>query len=149
MANRTFTLSEAQQLLPVLESLLNTAMEAKAQAEKIEREFQQLSQKVYMTGGMLVDFRHTTARKAERESAIRHLKDALAEIDAIGVQVKDLDIGLLDFPCLVEDRIVLLCWKRGEKTIGYWHGLEEGYRGRKPIDDSILKAQKPKDRGKG
>jgi hypothetical protein len=145
MADRTFTLSEAQQLLPVLESLLNTAMESKAKAEEVEREFQELSRKVFLTGGMLVDFRHTSARKADRETALQHLKDALAEIDAMGVQVKDLDIGLLDFPCLVEDRIVLLCWKRGEKTISYWHGLEEGFRGRKPIDDSILKAQKPKD----
>ncbi len=145
MANRTFTLGEAQQLLPILESLLNTAMEAKSKAEEIEREFQELTRKVFMTGGMLVDFRRTTARKAEREAAVQHLKDALAEIDAMGVQVKDLDIGLLDFPCLVEDRMVLLCWKRGEKTISYWHGLEEGFRGRKPIDDSIAKAQKPKD----
>ncbi len=145
MANRTFTLGEAQQLLPILESLLNGAMESKATAEEIEREFQELTRQVFLAGGMLVDFRRTTARKAEREAAVRHLKDALAEIDAMGVQVKDLDIGLLDFPCLVEDRIVLLCWKRGEKSIGYWHGVEEGFRGRKPIDDSILKAQKPKD----
>jgi len=66
----------------------------------------------------------------------------LAEIDAIGVQVKDLDMGLLDFPCVVDDQIVLLCWKLGEDKIEYWHGVEEGYRGRKRIDERILRGKK-------
>jgi hypothetical protein len=59
------------------------------------------------------------------------------------VQVKDLAIGLLDFPCQVDGRTVLLCWKLGEKQITHWHGLEEGFAGRKPVDDRIPRA-KPK-----
>jgi hypothetical protein len=46
-------------------------------------------------------------------------------------------MGLLDFPCVLEDRVILLCWKLGEKTISHWHGTDEGYKFRKPIDDAI------------
>ena len=81
-------------------------------------------------------------RKAERERAIPRVKDALAEIDATGVQVKDLDIGLLDFPCKVDGQIVLLCWKLGEESIAHWHDPAEGFAGRKPIDEKISKAKK-------
>ena len=70
------------------------------------------------------------------------IKDALAEIEATGVLVKDLEIGLLDFPCQVEDQTILLCWKLGEKTIAHWHGTDEGYRFRKPIDEKITRAAK-------
>jgi hypothetical protein len=81
-------------------------------------------------------------RRAERDKAFQNIKDTLAEIDAIGVQVKDLDIGLLDFPCAVGDEIVLLCWKYGEERIEFWHGMEEGFQGRKPIDERILRGKK-------
>ena len=66
------------------------------------------------------------------------IPDTLAEIAAMGVQIKDLDIGLLDFPCVVDDAIVLLCWKYGEEKIEFWHGMEEGFKGRKPIDLSQI-----------
>jgi hypothetical protein len=86
---------------------------------------------------MLVDVAAVARRKHEREAALKRVKDAIAEIDSIGVQVKDLDIGLLDFPCIVDDETILLCWKLGEPEIAHWHGLEEGFKGRKPIDDRI------------
>jgi len=81
-------------------------------------------------------------RKAERVKAEQRAKDALAEIDSIGVQVKDLGVGLLDFPCEVEGRTVLLCWKLGEKSIAHWHGTDEGFSGRKPIDERIARARR-------
>jgi hypothetical protein len=56
--------------------------------------------------------------------------------------VKDISIGLLDFPCEVEDGIVLLCWKQGENSITHWHGMEEGFAGRKPINERILRTKK-------
>ena len=142
MAKRTFTLQEAQSLLPVLESLLRNSMQGKQEAEDIEREFQAVAHRIQGAGGMLLDIRQLATRRAQRDKAAQRVKDALAEMDAMGVQVKDLDIGLLDFPCMVGDRLILLCWKLGEKTIGFWHDTEEGFRGRKPIDQSILDAQK-------
>lgn len=141
---RTFTLAEAQVLLPVLENLLKQAIEGKKLIEQVDEDFEQVANRIFLSGGCEVDVAALAHRKAEKDKATQRVKDALAEIDSTGVQVKDLDIGLLDFPCMVEDRVILLCWKLGEKAIEHWHGVEEGFRGRKPIDDRISKA-KPKD----
>jgi hypothetical protein len=142
MSERTFTLDEAQSLLPVLESLLRTAIIAKKLIEETEAEHQALQHRVFLNGGMFLNVVPLARRKAERTRAEQRVKDALAEIDSIGVQVKDLDIGLLDFPCDVEGQIILLCWKLGEKSITHWHGTNEGFAGRKPIDQRIARAKK-------
>jgi len=142
MSDRTFTLDEAQMLLPILESLLKQAIHSKKVIEDVDAELQETAHRVFLNGGTLLNVVHLARRKAEREKAIRRIKDALAEIDATGVQVKDLDIGLLDFPCKVEGEILLLCWKLGELAIAHWHGTNEGFAGRKPIDDRIAKAGK-------
>src|ERR1700721_3304108 len=137
MADRTFTLEDAQSLLPVLESLLRTALDGKKLIEAVDAELQELAHRVFLQGGLLVNVVHMARRKAEREKAIPRVKDALAEIDATGVQVKDLDIGLLDFPCKVDGEIVLLCWKLGETAIAHWHGTNEGYIAPKPTHGGI------------
>jgi hypothetical protein len=139
---KTFTPEEAQILLPVLKSLLERAMEGKQEIGQIDQEFQDLKHRVLLSGGLLVDVAKAARRRAERDKAMQAIKDAMAEIDSIGVQVKDLDIGLLDFPCQVEDAIVLLCWKYGEEKIEFWHGTEEGFAGRKPIDERITRGKK-------
>lgn len=136
---KTFTLEEAQTLLPVLRSLLQRSIEGKKLIEEIDKELQDLNHRILLSGGLFVNVPQVARRRAERDKAIQSTKDALAEIDAIGVQVKDLDIGLLDFPCVVDDQIVLLCWKLGEENIRYWHSLDEGFRGRKPLDERMLK----------
>jgi len=130
---RTFTVAEAQTLLPVLESLLRSAIESKNLIEEVDAEMQALASRIFVNGGMMIDVVAVARRKAERDKALQAAKDAVAEIDATGVQVKDLDIGLLDFPCLVGEEIILLCWKLGEKGITHWHGVEEGFAGRKPV----------------
>ncbi len=142
MSDRTFNLDEAQTLLPVLESLLRTAIDGKKLMEEVDAEMQALTQRIFLNGGTHVDVVATARRKAERAKAEQRAKDALAEIDSIGVQVKDLDIGLLDFPCEVEGRVVLLCWKMGETSITHWHGTEEGFAGRKPIDERIVRSKR-------
>jgi hypothetical protein len=142
MSDRTFTLEEAQSLLPVLESLLRTTSAGKKVMEEVEAEQQQLNHRIFLNGGTFLDVVPLARRKAERIKAEQRAKDALAEIDSIGVQVKDLEIGLLDFPCEVDGQILLLCWKLGEKSITHWHGTQEGFTGRKPIDDRIARAKK-------
>ena len=141
MANRTFTLAEAKELLPILEALLRQAADAKKRCEEIDARFQEVNQRVLMHGGMLLDIVPLARLRAERNKLNQTVTDTLAEITATGVQVKDLDIGLLDFPCIVEGKIVLLCWKLGELTIGHWHGVDEGYAGRKRIDERIANAK--------
>jgi hypothetical protein len=142
MADRTFSLDEAHMLLPILESLLKQAIHGKKLIEDVDAELQETAHRVFLNGGTMLNVVHLARRKAERQKAIRRIKDALAEIEATGVQVKDLDIGLLDFPCKVEGEILLLCWKLGESTITHWHGTEEGFSGRKAIDERIANASK-------
>ena len=142
MSERTFTLDEAQSLLPVLESLLRTAIAGKKAIEDFEAEQAELQHRIFLNGGTAVNVIPLARKRAERIRAEQRTKDALAEIDSTGVQVKDLDIGLLDFPCEVEGQIILLCWKLGEKAITYWHGTSEGFAGRKPIDERILRAKR-------
>lgn len=129
-------------MLPVLESLLKRAQTAARLAAQVEGELQDLSQRIFLYGGMHVDIAAVARRRGQREKAIQEAKDTLAEIDAIGVQVKDLDTGLLDFPFQLEDRVVLLCWKQGETAITHWHTMEDGFAGRKPLDERFTRGEK-------
>jgi hypothetical protein len=139
--SRTFSLDEAHALLPVLKTLLERALEAKKTAQEIEAEFQDLNHRIFLTGGTQVDIVKMSRRRAEGDKSVQAIKDCLAEIQASGVQVKDMDIGLLDFPCTVDGETILLCWKLGEDRITHWHGMEEGFAGRKPIDERIARAK--------
>jgi hypothetical protein len=132
---KTFTLDEAQSLLPLLESLLNRAIESKREGEAVEAKLLDLSRRIYLNGGMRVDTAKVAEQRAEIETHMNRVRETVAEIDAIGVQVKDLDAGLLDFPCRLEDQIVLLCWKMGESSIDHWHSIESGFQGRQPVDE--------------
>jgi hypothetical protein len=138
---KTFSLDEAQSLLPILESLLRRAIEAKASAGLVEAEMQMLSQNIFLSGGMLVDVASVARKRMAQRTAIQQAQDALQEIDSIGVQVKDLDKGLLDFPCQLGEQIVLLCWQLGETKIDYWHTMEAGFQGRQPLDERFQKSR--------
>jgi hypothetical protein len=137
---KTFTLDEAQAVLPIVEALLNRTLEAKEALTGLEEEQQGLLRRIFVSGGMLVDLAAVKKHKITMAALVQRAKDSLQEIDAIGVQVKDLDTGLLDFPCILEGETVLLCWKRGEPRIAFWHRMEDGFRGRQPIDARFRRA---------
>jgi hypothetical protein len=132
---KTFTLDEAQSLLPVLESLLKRAIEGKQAAEEVEGALSDLARRIYLSGGMRVDVGSVAKQRAEMEGHLQRVRESIAEIDAIGVQVKDMEAGLLDFPCRLDDQVVLLCWRMGEAAIEHWHTVEAGFQGRQPLDD--------------
>lgn len=139
--SRTFTLDEAQMLLPVLEGLLRKAMETKKRIERLESSFAEVKNRIMLCGGLELDIARLARRRAECDQSVQTLKDTLAEIEASGAQVKDLEMGLLDFPCVVGDRVILLCWRIGEPHIAHWHGTDEGYSARKLIDERIVRSQ--------
>jgi len=132
---KTFTLDEAQSLLPVLESLLKRAIESKQSAETVESSLADLARRIYLSGGMKVDSASVALQRAELDSHLKRTRETIAEIDTIGVQVKDLEAGLLDFPCTLDGQVVLLCWRMGETSIEHWHTVESGFSGRQPLDD--------------
>jgi hypothetical protein len=135
---RYFTLAQAQALIPDVEERLRRAVSLKAALAEAVGELGAESERVRMAGGALVDRRKILDAVSRRDSAAAHLREVLESIQETGGQVKDLDMGLLDFPTLLRGEEVCLCWKLGEPAIAFWHGPEEGFRGRKPIDADFL-----------
>ena len=140
---KTFTLEEAQSLLPVVESLLKRAIDGKESAEKVNSGLSDLARTIYLSGGMKVDVGRVARLRAEMENHLQKARESVAEIDAIGVQVKDLDSGLIDFPCRLEDDVVLLCWRIGEASIEHWHTVDAGFQGRQPVDERFRRRPMP------
>ena len=143
---KTFTLDEAQSLLPVLESLLKRAIEVRGSAQSVESNLNGLTQRIFLSGGMKIDSDGVARQRAEMEEILKQVRENIAEIDAIGVQVKDLDSGLLDFPCRIDDQVVLLCWRMGEPAIEFWHTVESGFQGRQPVDERFRRRAASGDR---
>ncbi len=133
MAN-TFTLDEAQMLLPVLTSLLERARGAAMRAGALEAAMQELSQRIFLSGGMHVDVSAAARRRAEREKAVDEARKTIEEITEIGVQVAELEEGGLEFPSLLEGRTVLLCWSLGDEGITEWREMDDKPDTRRAID---------------
>jgi hypothetical protein len=135
---RYFTLQRAQDALDDVRRWMEDAVEARASLARAEAELRRAAGRVQMLGGVRLDPARMAGLAQEREQSAKRIQERLERIHELGAQVKDLDTGLLDFPTLYRGREVLLCWKLGEPGIKYWHGLEEGFRGRKPIDRDFL-----------
>jgi hypothetical protein len=135
---RFFTLTQAQHLLPQVESAIREAIALKAEYQQAESDCQQFQRRIMLQGGVLVDHSKLLDCKHRRDSSARGLQEAIGKIHEYGCLVKDLDAGLIDFPTLFNGQEVYLCWKLGESGIQFWHGVEEGFRGRKPIDQEFL-----------
>jgi hypothetical protein len=134
MAPRYFTLDEANEALAELRPLAEQMVEYRGELVDAQGRRAALGAQVGTNGGDL-----TPSDFAEAEEELERSAAALAEcierIQAAGVLIKDLDRGLLDFPALRDGDEILLCWQVGEDDIRYWHGVEEGFAGRKPLDD--------------
>lgn len=135
---KRFTHAEAQRLLPEVGRLLRDALDAKSEYQQAEKAIQSISERVMLMGGMVVDREQALTSRSRRDAAAAMLKTAIESVQETGCLVKDLDIGLVDFPTMFRGVEVYLCWKLGEPGIGFWHGVEEGFRGRKPIDQDFL-----------
>ncbi len=135
---RYFSHEQATRLLPEVERLLRLAIHAQLVYKEADEAISDLQQRVQSMGGMVVDVSKTRRLQDARQEGAKHLREAIESITELGVQVKDLDVGLVDFPTTYHGEDVLLCWRLGENGIGHWHGLSEGVRGRKPIDPEFL-----------
>jgi hypothetical protein len=138
MMPRFFTLLQAENLLPEVASAIREAIALKLEYERAEAEWQGFSGRVAVMGGVRVDRAQLLEQKKRRDAAVPNLSQAIEKVHQFGCVVKDLDIGLIDFPTLFQGEEVYLCWKLGEAGIQFWHGVHEGFRGRKPIDAQFL-----------
>ena len=129
---RHFTPEEANDALAAVRPLVERMVaHRRAHIEALERQ-EELEGRIRGNGGGIPPAT-LAAAAAEVESEARELARAIDEIVELGVEVKDIDEGLVDFPALRRGETVLLCWKLGEDEIGYWHTVEDGFAGRREL----------------
>jgi hypothetical protein len=129
---RHFTPEEANDALAEVRPLVERMVEhRRAHSEALERQ-EELEGRIRGNGGGIPPAQLADAA-AEVEREARSLARVIDEIGEQGVEVKDLDEGLIDFPALRRGETVLLCWKLGEDRIRYWHTVEDGFAGRQPL----------------
>ena len=132
MPDRTFTPDEANAALAEVRPLVERMVGARAALLDAQRRQAELVARVASNGGGLAP-PDVAAAAVEVQQATAELLAVLEELERLGVQVKDLDRGLVDFPCLHRGRVVLLCWELSEDEVAYWHGADEGFAGRRPL----------------
>ena len=140
--SKTFTLDEAQTLLPVLGALLDRARESATRAGTLNDEMQELSQRIFLSGGLHVDVPAAARRRAEREKALGEVRGTIEEIEEIGARVAENETGMLEFPCEVEGRVVLLCWTQGEEGITQWREEDDAADVRRPVDGRFSRRER-------
>ena len=133
MAERYFSVADVEALIPALTRLMKRVMSASAEASQARERLQAEQQRIAMTGGGVLDRNAWRADRDRIERQTAEMQQGLGEIVELGGAPKDLGLGLVDFLHLRDGREVNLCWKYGEREIRHWHGLDEGYAGRKPL----------------
>jgi hypothetical protein len=134
MASRYFTPEEANEALEELRPLAEQMVDRRQELVEAQGRRATLGAQVGTNGGDLTPSDFADADE-EMERAAAALAESIERIQSAGVLVKDLDQGLLDFPARREGEDILLCWHVGEDEVRFWHGPEEGFAGRKPLDD--------------
>jgi hypothetical protein len=131
---RIFTLEEAEALLPRVEPVVRRLVELRRALKDIQAVLQEFRDVAARGGGAMPTGRFAEAR-AEAERLMTGIAAGVREIEGWGCVIKDLDQGLVDFLWRRRGATVFLCWKLGEPAIRHWHGLREGFAGRKPIEE--------------
>jgi hypothetical protein len=122
---RYFTLDQANQLLDVIRPLVVEMLAVRETILGLQPQLETVLNKAANNGGSLVS--------KQALEVFESLKKILYTIQQYDVFIKDVNSGLIDFPSIRNDEVVFLCWKFGEEKIRYWHTLEEGFQGRKPV----------------
>lgn len=139
MARSHFTVGEVEALIPTLERIFVHVLQLRAGLRGIETRLERAN--VRMSHEDLLESDDGTPEVRRAKALFRGYYEALSDeierIRALGGEVKDVELGLVDFPSRRLGEEILLCWRLGEKQIGYWHSVEGGYAGRRPIDDDV------------
>jgi len=135
---RFFTLTEAERARRELEPFLVEAMDCRKKLARLDQDLTAVAARIMMMGGVIVPYEKLAKLRAEHSQLAEAMKAALNRILQTGCLVKDLEVGLLDFPALIGNEEVYLCWKLGEDRIRFYHRQDEGFAGRKPLDPHDL-----------
>jgi hypothetical protein len=140
---KLFSLSEAENARRTVEPLLIEAMEGNREMTELDEKLNAISNRIMIMGGITIDYEVAARFRSAHNSSVAKVRDALEQIHAIGCLVKDLESGLVDFPAILKDEEVYLCWRLGEDRIRFYHRQDEGFSGRKPIDPADTGPQHP------
>ena len=140
---KLFSLSEAEHARRQVEPLLIDAMQGRRQMGDLEDSLSAIANRIQIMGGITIDYDAAARMRADLNRVVAKVKDALDQIQATGCILKDLDSGLVDFPSMIKDQEVYLCWRLGEDRIRFYHRQDEGFSGRKPIDPEDTGPQHP------
>jgi hypothetical protein len=132
VAERYFTAEEANEALATVRPLAEELVAHRRALRNLEERRAEHGRRIAGNGSG-VDTRDLASLEEEARRKAAETARCLARIQELGVLVKDLDRGLVDFPALRGDEEVLLCWEVGENEVAHWHGLEEGFAGRRPL----------------
>ena len=132
MTPRFFTPDEARTALPAVRRHTERLVSSRADQIAAHARIAELTSAAAGNGHGL-DRELLVALHEELDRVNTVLAEAMKALEEIGVVIKDLDAGLIDFPALRDGEQVFLCWQLGEQDVAWWHGLDEGFRGRKPI----------------
>jgi hypothetical protein len=132
--SKLFTLGEAEKARAELEPILIEAMELRRKMADLEAALLATTERIMRMGGVSIPYEKAAATRLDRDRTAQSLQEALDRIHSTGCLVKDLDVGLLDFPSRLDDQDVYLCWRLGEDRIRFYHRQDEGFAGRRPLD---------------
>jgi hypothetical protein len=133
VAERYFSVADVEALIPELTRVMKQVMSANIEASEARERLHAEQRRIDLAGGGFLDRKAWRADKDRIERLTAEMQRGLGAIAELGGVPKDLSLGLVDFLHLRNGREVNLCWKYGEREIRHWHGLEEGYAGRKPL----------------
>src|SRR5271156_3971420 len=138
---RIFTLTEAERARRDLEPFLLEAIACRKKLSGIDDHFSAVSARIMMMGGVLVPYEKLAKLRLEHTGLTSTMKSSLERILETGCVIKDLDVGLLDFPAIIDNLEFNFCLKLGEDLISFYPRQDEGFAGRRPLD--------PRDLGSG
>ncbi len=136
---RYFTRDQAEGMLPLIADAMAQIASVKAMLDEASAELQAEATRIVLSGGAIVRAEAVAGAQTRAQALTPRLQEAIESVQRHGCVVKDLEQGLVDFPTLYRGEEVYLCWKSGEPRIEFWHGLDEGFRGRKPIDEEFIR----------
>ena len=128
---KLFTLAEANRLIPEVRPLLQELSECKSSLALVQGALVEMTPQMRGNGHRL----EALGLEKQLESLIDRIAQGIQQIELMGIELKDIDSGLIDFPSIYRGRIVYLCWRLGEETIEYWHEITTGFSGRRPVSE--------------